>query len=95
MGDDELAELRAQGQRDARELIATRAPDDPLARCAWAAGYGKVSELQTAVNGARAAGSTWRQIAAALGEHPDTTRQKYGSNYKGQRAYRARKRGEG
>jgi hypothetical protein len=93
VGDDELEQLREQGRQDALELIASRAPSDPLARCAWAAGYGRVSELQTAVDAARASGHTWRVIAQALGEHPETTRNKYGGGIERMRAYRARKRG--
>lgn len=87
--------LREQGRHDAVEAAEERAPSHPLERVAWAAGWGQEDQLRAAVQTARAAGTTWRAIAEALGEHEATVETKYGRGYERQRAYRERRRQQG
>jgi alkylhydroperoxidase family enzyme len=67
-----LAELRA-GAVNAWTTIVTNGPDDPLGALAWLVGligptpYDPTA-MAAAIDRARAAGFTWRQIADALGE---------------------------
>lgn len=94
---DELSAARAQGERDAQAFIAKHAPDEPVLRCAWAAGVGREDIREAAVMAARAAGVPWKQIGEAMGEHPDTLKSRYtqrGRNRKYAERQRAREQGE-
>lgn len=96
---DQLSEerqraARARGEQDALR-VEEQAPVDPLQRIAWAIGFGKTDQVQTAVDPAREAGCTWRDIGAAIGEHWRNAQTKYGGGRARQRAYRERKRGGG
>jgi hypothetical protein len=89
----ELAAIRAAGAAAARSVHEGDAvPQAPLERVAWAAGAGTVNAVEAAVEAARAAGFTWKQIAVALDENEDNARHKYGAGYDAQRRYRQRKR---
>jgi len=92
--DAALDAARAAGRDDAEHAM-DRAPDDPLLRVAWAQGFGQVDQLREAVRQAKASGLTWRQIGAALGEHPRTAETKYGGGLDRMRRYRERRRNEG
>lgn len=91
-GDDLTAAKRA-GRLAAEQVAATQAPDDPVLRIAWAAGYGSVDAVDRAVHQARAAGVTWREIAQALGENHNTVRVRYTQPDRYQR-WKAKKEGE-
>ena len=94
MTDDELQQVREQGRKDALSTIAAHAPAEPLARVAWAVGYGAVSEAQAAVDLARSGGATWQQIGQAAGINWRTAQSRWGSGPDRQRRYRERKAGE-
>lgn len=97
MADDvteaDLAAARDAGEHAAR-LTLEAAPDHPLLRVAWARGFGRVDLLQQAIDGAKAAGYTWKDIGTAVEEHWKTAATKYGGGYEAQRRYRERKRSE-
>lgn len=90
--DEHLAELRRDGADAARRAIAGSAPKDPLDLVAWTQGFGSEPDLAAAVEKARAAGHTWRQVAVALGRNMRTVMTKYGGGYEVQRRYRERRR---
>lgn len=88
---------REDGRRAASHLL-DGAPEEPLLRVAWAAGFGHPEQLRAAVDEARAAGCTWKQVGAATDEHWRTAQSKYGPGYEAHRRYRERRRaaaGEG
>lgn len=91
---EDLQAERARGEQAAHK-VAAAGPADPLLRVAWAFGFGQTDQLQAAVTAARAAGLTWKQIAAATGEHPATAATKYGGGRERQREYQRRRRTEG
>lgn len=74
---DDLAADREAGRLDAMQHISERAPADPLRRVAWAKGYGSIDAVDQAVEDARGAGVTWREIAEALDENHNTVRVRY------------------
>jgi hypothetical protein len=90
--DEEIRAARERGEVDATEVIADRAPDDPILRVAWATGYGKVEVIKDAVELARAAGVTWRQLGDAMGENWRTVQSRYGGGQERYRQYRERQR---
>lgn len=95
MADDvseaDLAAARDAGEHAARQTLEA-APDHPLLRVAWARGFGRIDQLQEAVDTAKAAGYTWKDIGAAVQEHWKTAATKYGGGYEAQRRYRQRKK---
>lgn len=91
---EELASAREAGKAAAARTADT-APSHPLLAIGWAQGFGQTDQLQRAVEHARAAGFTWKQIAATTGEHWETAKTKYGGGRERQRAYRKRQRSEG
>lgn len=91
---DAIDAARSAG-RDAAEATAATAPEHPLLGVGWAQGFGQIDQLRTAVQRARDAGFTWKQIAEVTGEHWQTARTKYGAGYEAQRRYRERKKAEG
>lgn len=91
-----LSEVRQAGAQAAEKILNEVAPTDVLERVAWTAGAGSFDALQVAVDGARAEGYTWKQVAVALGQNEATVRHKFSpSSHDAQRRYRQRKRGEG
>lgn len=74
---DDLTAAREAGRRAAEQAINEQAPADPVLRIAWAQGHGGVDALRQAVEDARNAGVTWREIAEALGENPSTVRVRF------------------
>lgn len=92
---EQLARTRADAARRAQQLLTGDAPDDALERVAWAAGVGSVDGVRDEVTRARAAGYTWAQIGAALGQNAETVRIKYSATgYAAQRRYRERRRAD-
>jgi hypothetical protein len=73
-------------------VVSRQLPADPILRMAWAAGYGQVDAIKDAVDAARAAGATWRQVGAALGVHYRTAQSKYGGGQERARRYADRQR---
>ncbi|MPY95972.1 MAG: hypothetical protein GEV08_23810 [Acidimicrobiia bacterium] len=94
LDEDRLRLARDHGEADARRA-EEHAPTDALERIAWAVGFGQVDQVQAAVDAARAAGLTWRQIAPAIGEHWRNVQTKYGGGRERHRRYRERKRQQG
>lgn len=92
---NDLDGIRQQGHNDAAQTVDTHAPEDPIQRVAWAVGYGTVDAAQTAVDRARQAGATWRQIGQAAGINWRTAQSRWGSGPDRQRRYMARKKSEG
>lgn len=87
--------LREEGRRAAATAMAGQAPDDPLARVAWADGWGQEDQVRAAVQAAREAGISWAALGRALGVHRATVETKYGKGYERQKAYRERRRRQG
>lgn len=93
IGQDDIARARQEGAAAADSAIS-QAPDNLILRIAWAAGFGEQDRVQQAVDDARQAGFTWRQIAEATGGGWRGVQTKYGGGKIRQARYRARKRGE-
>lgn len=74
---DELDAARQEGRQAAEQAINEQAPADPLLKVAWTQGHGGVDAVDQAVQEARDAGVTWREIAEALGENATTVRVRY------------------
>jgi hypothetical protein len=58
--------------------VSEEAPTDPLLRVAWTAGHGSYDAVKEAVEEAREAGATWKQLGEALGENWRTVQSRYG-----------------
>jgi hypothetical protein len=59
---------------------------------AWATGYGQVDVIRQAVEQARGAGASWRQLGEAMGVHFRTVQSKYGTGPERSKRYRERQR---
>src|SRR4051794_11532813 len=92
VSDDDIRDARRRGMTDATELVADKAPDDPVLRVAWAGGYGQIDVIKDAIDAARAAGATWRQLGDALGENWRTVQSRYGGGAERYQRYRERQR---
>ncbi len=91
---EQLEQARAAG-RTAAESSIEQAPEHPLLRLSWLAGWGRVEHIPSAVEAARSAGATWPEIGDALGENPHTARTKYTAAGRARiERYKARKRAE-
>jgi len=75
---DDLAQAREAGRQAAEKAVSQEAPTDPLLRVAWTAGHGSYDAVKDAVEAARSAAATWRQLGDALGENWRTVQSRYG-----------------
>jgi hypothetical protein len=71
-----VTDAREEGRAAALGALH-RAPKDPEARLQWAQGAEEIDLLRIAVDEARLAGLTWREIAQALAEVESTVRVRY------------------
>lgn len=94
VSEEDLAAARGAGEEAAQQTLA-HGPDHPLLRVAWARGFGRVDLLQQAVDDAKAAGFTWKDIGVAVDQHWKTAATKYGGGYDAQRRYRQRRQSDG
>lgn len=74
---DDLTAAREAGRLAAERFINEQAPSNPVLKVAWAAGHGRLDAVKAAVDEARAAGVTWREISDALDENLNTVKSRF------------------